>query len=192
MGNNAGNLGKTIVAFVGMPGAGKSEAAAYLKKKGIPFVRFGDLTDEVIQQQGLAINQESERLVREELRKDLGMAAYAIKSKPKIEDLLVSHAVIGIDGLYSWEEYLYLKKEFPGLLLIHVYTEQQTRYQRLSKRPVRPLGPETARQRDIAEIEKLNKAGPIALADYTIDNNQNWEHLYQQIDHLLERLQIQI
>jgi dephospho-CoA kinase len=36
---------KIILAFVGMPGAGKTEASAYLKKKGIPILRFGDLTD---------------------------------------------------------------------------------------------------------------------------------------------------
>lgn len=190
--NNAEHLPKSIIAFVGMPGTGKSEASTYLQKKGIPFVRFGDVTDEEITKRGVSDTQESEKQIREELRTTLGMAAYAIRSEPKIEQLLSNHDVIGIDGLYSWEEYTYLKKKFPGLILIYVYTEPANRYERLSKRQVRPLEPSYARERDIAEIERLNKAGPIALADYLIDNNQDCEQLYQHIDQLIKRLNIPI
>lgn len=180
-----------ILAFVGMPGAGKSEAIAYIEKKGIPFLRFGQITDEGVKALGLPLISENERKVREQLREELGMAAYAIKSKPKLADLLKEHEVIAIDGLYSWEEYTYLKKDFPNLILINIYAEPQVRYARLEKRPIRPVPAEKSRARDIAEIEKLNKGGPIAIADHLLENNgEHIEELYQKIDTLFERLHI--
>ena len=47
---------KILIAFVGMPGAGKSEAVAYIEKKNIPFIRFGDLTDQQLIAHNLEIN----------------------------------------------------------------------------------------------------------------------------------------
>lgn len=184
---------KAIVALVGMPGAGKTEAAAYLKKKGIPFMRFGDLTDEAMKEMGLPATFESEQIAREKLREEYGMAAYAIKAKPKIRKMLEKHDVVGIDGLRSWEEYVLLKKEFEGLLVINVYAEPKIRYERLQKRKERSFPPKKAQQRDWAELERLNMGGPIALADYAVANNSdNIQSLYEKIDTLIARLHLDI
>ena len=179
---------KIILAIVGMPGAGKSEAVAHVRQKGIPFVRFGDLTEEVAREMGLPLNPDNERTIREKLRKDLGMGAYAIKAEPKIAALLKTENIIAIDGLYSWEEYTYLKERFPTLILMHIYAEPSLRYTRLAQRPVRPVPMEVSRKRDITELENLNKGGPIALADHLIENNGDISQLQQQIDILLTRL----
>lgn len=180
---------KIILAFVGMPGAGKTEAALYFQKKGIPFVRFGELTDEGVRGMGLPLTPDNERIFREKIRRELGMAAYAISAKTKIEELLKGNSIIAIDGLYSWEEYKYLKKEFPGLILIHIFAEPSKRYQRLSTRKIRPVPLEKCYQRDIMELEKLNKGGPIAIADYMVENNtDSMKDLYFKLDQLFERL----
>lgn len=179
---------KTIIAFVGMPGAGKSEAAEYLKEKGIPFIRFGSFTDEGVRELGLEINPDNERMVREKFRKDLGMAAYAIKAESKIAELLNDANLIGIDGLYSWEEYVYLKEKFPNLILVHIFAEPSVRYARLLKRPIRPVPYKKSRERDIAELEKLNKGGPIAIADYMIQNEGDLEDMKKKIDVLLGKI----
>lgn len=180
-----------IIAIIGMPGSGKSEAISYIKSKGIPCIRFGELTDEGLANAGIPLTPENERIFREKLREELGMAAYAIQSKPKIDALLADNACIAIDGLYSWEEYLYLKKEYKGLTLVAMITGAQQRYERLKTRAVRPLTPEEARERDIAEIEHLNKGGPIAIADYYLENTDDTiEALHQKIDTLLEKLQV--
>lgn len=183
---------KTILAFVGMPGAGKTEAADYLRAKGIPFVRFGEITDEGVREAGLELTPENERMIREKLRRELGMAAYAIKSKPKIESLLQDHDTIGIDGLYSWEEYVLLKKEYPDLTLIHIFAEPPKRYERLSEREIRPVPFEKSRDRDIAELEQLNKGGPISIADYMIENDSDLPSLHTKIDSLAPRLAIRV
>jgi len=175
-----------IIAFVGMPGAGKSEAAAYLQEKSIPFVRFGSLTDEGLKELGLEINPENEKMLREKYRDELGMAAYAIKAKPKIEELLKKSKIIGIDGLYSWEEYTYLKDVFPNLVLVHIFASPEVRYSRLEKRPVRPIPFGVSRERDFSEIERLNKGGPIAIADYLIKNEGDMDEMNIEIDKMLD------
>lgn len=182
---------KIIIAIVGMPGCGKSEVTAYLEKKGLPTIRFGKITDEGIASLGLPLTPENERIFRKKIRKEMGMAAYAINSKSKIDSLLDQNDIIVIDGLYSWEEYKYLKEKYQNLLLIHIYAEQNIRYRRLSYRAVRPVSIDESRQRDIAELEELNKGGPIAIADYIVENNSdNIDDLYQKIDNLLKRLKI--
>jgi hypothetical protein len=91
------------------------------------------------------------------MRREFGMGAYAIKSKPKIDNLLKDYDIIILDGLYSWEEYIYLINQFYSLILINIFAEPTIRYERLSKRPIRPLLLTEGRNRDIAELEKLNK-----------------------------------
>lgn len=181
---------KVILAIVGMPGAGKTEAVSYFAKKGLPFVRFGEITDEGVQKElGLPLTPENERMYREKIRKELGMAAYAIKAKPKIEKLIQNNDIIAIDGLYSWEEYTLLKNEFPNLILIHIYAEPPVRYKRLSERPIRPVPAEKSRERDITELA-LNKGGPIAMADYLVENSAGIEELAGKLDVFLKRLHI--
>ncbi len=109
MASNKDKSSKKIIAFVGMPGAGKSEATQYLNKKRVPFLRFGDFTEEAIKKEGLTLNTENEKIFREKIRKEMGMGAYAILIKPKIDMLLINNDFIVLDGLYSWEEYIYLK-----------------------------------------------------------------------------------
>ena len=184
---------KKIIAIVGMPGAGKTETAEYLFSKGMPFVRFGEITEDEVRRRGLPLTTDNERIVREAIRKEGGMGAYALRAEPKINKLLEANEVIVIDGLYSWEEYTYLKEKFPGLILINVYAEPKVRYLRLSKRSIRPISLDECYLRDVAELEKLNKGGPIAIADYTIENNSdNTSKLYAKIDSLLSRLSINL
>ncbi len=183
------NNSKIILAFVGMPGAGKSEATQYLSKKGFPFVRFGQLTEEVIKEANLPLTTENERIFREKLRQEFGMEAFAVKAKPKLEELIKKNNFVVIDGLYSWEEFIYLKKYFNFLKLIAIYAEPEVRYKRLSKRKIRPVVLSDAYERDVREIEKLNKGGPIAIADFCIINNlSNLKALYKNIDEILKEL----
>lgn len=177
-----------LIAIVGMPGAGKSVAADFFRAKGIPILRFGDQTDIFLKELGLERNEKNERFVREKLRKDLGMAAMAIKIEPRILEAAKNNSTIVLDGLYSWEEYVYLKNKFPQIKLLCIWAPPKVRYERLAHRAVRPLTLEESKSRDIAEIEKLNKGGPIANADFLIKNDSdessfqsNLESVYAQL-----------
>jgi dephospho-CoA kinase len=85
-----------------------------------------------------------------------------------------------LDGLYSWSEYILLKQRFPDMIVVSVVTDAKIRKERLKNRPVRPLTAEQVDSRDIAEIEQLEKGGPIAIADYFILNNGSWDELKKQ------------
>jgi dephospho-CoA kinase len=171
---------RKVVAIVGMAGSGKSEVARVFENAGFARVRLGDITDEEVRRRGLELNEKNERQVREQLRKEHGMAAYAKLSLPKIEELLKSSDV-AVDGVYSWEEYTLLKDRYgEHFAVVAVWASPRTRYGRLSKRPVRPLTSEESAGRDVAEIERTNKGGPIAMADFTITNESSLDALERE------------
>jgi len=63
----------------------------------------------------------------------------------------------------------------------------------LAKRKIRPVAHNESHQRDVLEIEKLNKGGPIALADHLIENDtDDIVLLHDQIDKLFKRLEIKV
>ena len=75
--------------------------------------------------------------------------------------------------------------------MVNIFAEPPIRYERLAKRAIRRLSHQETRDRDIDELEKLNKGGPIAIADYTIENSSDdISDLHTKIDSLLSRLKI--
>jgi dephospho-CoA kinase len=177
-----------VVAIVGMAGSGKSEVARFFEERGFFRVRFGDITDQEMKERCLEVNEASERYCREILRKELGMAAYAILTRPSIDAALQKTDVVA-DGLYSWEEYLSFKSYYGAkFFVVAVFSSPTTRYSRLAGRQVRPLTLAEASSRDKAEIECLNKGGPIAMANFTIINEQNRDYLRLQTDFIIELL----
>lgn len=177
-----------LIAIVGMPGSGKSVAAEFFRSRGLPVLRFGDQTDIGLKELGKPLNEQNERWYRENIRRELGMAAMAIKIEPRIIEAAKDHDRIVLDGLYSWEEYVYLKEKFTQLQLLCIWATPTMRYGRLSKRTVRPLTPSQARSRDIAEIEHLNKGGPIAIADYLIENNSDQASFFAKLEQFFSEL----
>jgi dephospho-CoA kinase len=160
-----------------MTGAGKSEVSRLFEKSGFIRIRFGDVTDEEVRKRGLELNEENERSTRELLRKKYGMAAYAVLNLSRI-DLALKQQDVVIDGLYSWEEYNFLKNYFgDSFRVVAVWASPKTRYARLAERADRRLTPEEAAGRDKAEVENINKAGPIAMADFTILNDASLKEL---------------
>ena len=177
-----------MISIVGMAGAGKSEVARLFEKSGFIRIRFGDVTDEEIQRRGLELNEKNERYIREFLREEYGMAAYAKLNLTRIDEMS-KHSDIVIDGLYSWEEYTFLKTYYgEGFCVVAVWASPRTRYARLTTRLNRCLTEEEAASRDKAEIEKVNKGGPIAMADFTIINESSLGNLKKEVMRIISRL----
>ena len=177
-----------VVSIVGMAGCGKSEVARVFEKNGFTRIRFGDVTDEEIRKRGLELNEESERYIRELLRQEQGMEAYAKLNLPVIDSAL-KHSDVVIDGLYSWEEYIFLKSYYgEGLYVVAVWASPGTRYARLGSRRTRRLTLEEAVSRDRAEIENVNKGGPIAMADFTIINESSLDDLKKETERIISRI----
>jgi len=146
-----------------------------------------------VKKRGLEPKETNERRIREEIRKKHGMAAMAILNYPKFKKLLKKGNVIA-DGLYSWDEYKFLKEKFrKQMILIAIFAPPELRYHRISERVMpetdsdlrhRPFTKDEAKSRDFAEIENLDKGGPIAMADYTILNTKDPAFLLQQVKEL--------
>ena len=166
---------KKLVAIVGMCGSGKSVASDILESLNFKKVYFGGVTMEKLKELNMEVNPQNEKLIRENLRKELGMGAFAKILLPRIKEYSKEYDTV-LDGLYSWDELKILKDEFgDNLKVIAVIADKNIRYERLLNREIRPLTNDEAKSRDIAEIENLAKGGPIAFADYYIDNNYDIE-----------------
>lgn len=179
-----------IVAFVGLSGSGKSAAVDYLTEKGYPKVYFGGVILDAMTEAGLEHTQENEKPFREELRQKEGKDFVVNRIITQIEGLIAAgqHHIVA-DGIYTWTEYKVLKSRFPGeLTVISIVAPKHLRHHRLNIRPIRPLTDFEANERDWAEIENLEKGGPIAIADHFIINDKDLDHLHAQIDSALEHV----
>ena len=177
-----------IVAIVGMCGSGKSVASDILVEKGWKKVYFGGVTMEKLQEKGLEVNPSNEKMMRERLRSELGMGAYAKILLPRIKEYAnISNTVL--DGLYSWDELKILREELGDCLtVIAIIVDKKIRYERLKTRDYRPLTEEEAINRDLAEIENIAKAGPIAHADYYLLNNSTKEEYSKRLEDILNNI----
>jgi dephospho-CoA kinase len=188
-----------IVCISGLCGAGKSVVSDYLvNKKNYQFLRFGQLTLDEVKRRGLEPSEALEREIREEIRAKYGMAAFAILNLPKFDELIKKGNVVG-DGLYSFEEYKVMKEHFgDNFKVVAVYAPPKLRYERASNRISdkddkdmrnHEFTKEEVESRDYAEIEKLNKGGTIAMADYTIVNTKDLNYLFTQLDEIIKEIE---
>lgn len=179
-----------ILAFVGMPGAGVSSAVAHITANGHPRVYTGGVVYDEMRAQNIEITAESQRQFREEARQKHGDEYFMQKSVEQMENLIkAGQKYIVLDGLYSWSEYRYLKREFPGeLTVVAIVAPRKLRHRRLAQRPERPFTEQEATSRDWAEIESLEKGGPIAIADHFIVNDGSPEELHAQLDELIDEV----
>ncbi|HSX05917.1 MAG TPA: AAA family ATPase [Candidatus Saccharimonadales bacterium] len=176
-----------VICLLGMPGAGKSSCVTHLEQKGWPSVYFGGITIDEVKARGLEVNEANEKLVREDIRAKEGIGAYAVRIVAKIDALVAEgQQVVIADGLYGWTEYKTFKEKYgDNAVMIAIVAPRHLRHERLARRPVRPLSEADATARDYAEIEKLEKGGPIANADYTIVNDGTVETMLTKLDGIL-------
>ena len=72
-----------IICLVGMCGSGKSLVADEFVKKNYQFARFGQITLDIVKERNLPPTEENEKYIRESIRKEHGMGAYATLNLPK-------------------------------------------------------------------------------------------------------------
>lgn len=180
---------KRALALVGMPGSGKSTGAAFLQKEGYVHFRFGSIVTSEVVRRGQPLTPMNERVVREEFRAKDGMDAIAKRALPYLRTMLKEHDLIVIDGLYSFSEYKLLNRDLDAeLVVVAIVSDRKIRYGRLGSRAERPLTFDEAESRDLAEIENLEKGGPIAIADYTLLNNGTPAELHAALDAVIESM----
>ena len=181
-----------IIAFVGLAGSGKSSAVEYLTEKGFPKIYFGGIMYKAMAEAGIRPGDwEPEQKFREELREKEGKGVIAKRAAEEARKLIsAGQNYIVFDGLYSWSEYKVLKHEFPEeMTIIAVVASKHLRYERMQNRPERPMTKEEIDERDWAEIENLEKGGPIAIADYFVNNDGDIASLHKHLDEILRQIE---
>ncbi len=191
------NMNK-LVCIVGMCGAGKSVLADALVEKGFEFIRFGQITLDEVKRRGEEPSEALEKEIREGFRAEHGMAAFAILNMPKFDAELEKGNVVG-DGLYSWSEYKVLREKYgENMIVVAIATPPELRYQRLEARVSgaddpdlrnRKFSRDEAKARDKAEIENIEKGGPIAMADYYIVNDGTLEEYQTKIAEFIAKIE---
>lgn len=163
-----------ILAIVGMPGTGKSEVIKTLVKDyDFSHLYYGGITLDEVKKRGLEQNQENEKIVREELRKELGLGAYSIKILPEIEKAISQgKKLIVLESMYNVFEYEIIKSKFTfNFKVLAIYSDFDIRVRRLLVRNERKLNGEQLVERQIDEAKNLGKGAVIAMADFHFINN---------------------
>lgn len=174
---------KSIIAIVGLPGVGKTDASNYFKELGLPVISFGKIVTEIVEKKYGRQTEKYHKIVREGIREKHGPEALAKLSEKKIKESLKKHNIIVIDGMRSWEEYLYLKKNLStvNLYILAIFADKAVRYRRVSNR--KSDRPELyGEERDINELVRINMGPTISFADFLIKNNFSKTEFYDKLD----------
>ncbi|HTX44393.1 MAG TPA: AAA family ATPase [Methanocella sp.] len=138
-----------VIAFVGMPGAGKTEASNVAREMGIPVVVMGDVIREEVGKRGLPPTDENIGAIANLLRKEEGMDAIARRCIPMIMALEGKAAVVVVDGIRGIAEVEGFKKAFDdNFTLVKIDAPFELRLERLKGR---------GRSDDVGSVEWLKR-----------------------------------
>ena len=158
-----------------MSGTGKSEATNFLKDQfNFDLFYFGGIVLNEVKKRGLEINNENEKMVREDLRRQHGNGVLA---KIASETIAKTDSTILLEELYP-----------ENFIVVAIHSDKALRYERLAQRKFRPLTKTEVDRRDYTEIENIEKGSPIAIADYHILNNGDVSILRQNLLELMDKI----
>ncbi|HEU5121659.1 MAG TPA: hypothetical protein VFT59_02345 [Candidatus Saccharimonadales bacterium] len=143
-----------IIAFVGLIGSGKTTATSVLTELGYPKVH---------------IHPDNTRYEEELIS--------------EIDHLIAAgqHRII-LDDIASWKAYTRLLHEYPtALRTVALFTPRHMRYHFVAARSNNPLTEAEAGQQDWRALEKNNIGGPIATAQFVIQNDSTRDDLKRKV-----------
>jgi len=118
----------TVVAFVGYPASGKSEAARMAAELGIPVVCMGDVVRAEAQSQGLEPRDDVLGALASEMRKIEGMDAIARRCLALVEEKLSQNELVVVDGIRGIAEVQFFRQELgTQFRLVHIHSPFELR-----------------------------------------------------------------
>jgi len=177
----------SVIGFVGLPGSGKSEAAAVAEDQTLPVVTMGDVIRAECRDRGLDPATEHGR-VAQTLREENGPAAIAERSLPIIESELEANETVVIDGIRSDVEVDRFENAFGDRFrLVCIEAPFETRRERLALRgrdAGGDEGGESLKTRDRRELD-FGMGEAMERADLTIKNTGSLEAFRERITEIL-------
>jgi dephospho-CoA kinase len=176
-----------MVAFTGMPGAGKSEAVRVAKERGFQVLRMGDEVWDEVRRRGLPLEAAEVGRVADDMRTSHGPDVWARRTLERVDP---AAGVVVIDGLRSHAELQTFKDALgDDFLLVLVDCPDEVRITRVTGRGREDdtMTEGSFRERDRRELSwGLGEVLP--AADIVIDNSGSIEELRDRVSELLDRL----
>src|SRR3989344_757822 len=177
-----------IIGLTGKNAAGKGEAAAYLKKKGVEYHSLSDVLREEAAKRNIEHTRDNLISLGNQLRKKFGANYLAKKINQKIQSSHVEDFVV--DSIRSPFEIEELRKN-KDFVLVAIEAPAELRFERLLKRG--RLGDAATLEEFKIQEEKENLNNPpgqqldkcVSMADRKIANDGQLEHLHQKIAKLI-------
>ena len=175
-----------VIGIVGLPGSGKSEAAAVAEELGIPVVTMGDVIRAECRDRGLdPASHHGE--IASALREENGPDAIARRSLPLIRDRLADHDAVLVDGIRGGVEVDRFREAFgDDFLLVEITAPFDLRAGRVASRARDDTSDdgEALRERDERELG-FGMGEAIDRADVTVENVDTLAAFHERIRSLL-------
>jgi dephospho-CoA kinase len=176
-----------VIGVVGLPGSGKSEAAAVAREAGIPVVAMGDVIRQACRDRGLDPAEHHGR-VASALREENGQGAIAERSLPVIESALEDADTVLVEGIRSGVEVERFEAAFDGAFtLVAIEAPFEMRAERVDARgrdTPAAEGGESLEARDERE-RGFGMDVAIERADVRIENTDSLRAFHDRIRTLL-------
>lgn len=176
----------SVIGFVGLPGSGKSEAAAVAEESNIPVVTMGDVIRAECRDRGLDPATEH-GTVAQALREENGPAAIAERSLPLIETELEGSDAVVVDGIRSDTEVERFEAAFgDSFTLVCIEAPFETRKERLDLRGRDASGEEggeSLEDRDQRELD-FGMGAAMERADITVENTDSLDAFRNRIEEI--------
>ncbi|MFC4549569.1 MULTISPECIES: AAA family ATPase [Halorussus] len=174
-----------VIGIVGLPGSGKSEAAAVAEEMGIPVVTMGDVIRRECRDRGLdPADHHGE--IAQKLREENGLDAIAQRSLPVIEEALEENDTVLVDGIRAGVEVQRFEEAFgDAFTLVSVEAPFELRAERVESRGRDNTDDESLRERDERE-RGFGMDDAIARAEVTVENTASLESFQEKIRALVE------
>jgi len=182
-------MNKIIFGFVGQMASGKDTAANYLAEKyGGKNFSFSGMLADVLKRFYLEITRDNYIKISEALREKFGDD---LMSKTLAADISKDdHQIISVSNVRRPSDVTYLKN-LPGFVLVEIFADPKTRYERLIKRGEKSDDSNKTYKQFLADHQRSTELtiDEIATtAKFKIDNNGSLEELYRQLDNLISKL----
>lgn len=174
----------TVLGIVGLPGSGKSEAAAVAREEGVPVVTMGDVIRAACRERGLdPASHHGE--VAQALREKGGPGAIAERSLPTIEGARENAGTVVVEGIRSDVEVERFEDAFgDDFTLVSVEAPFEVREERIDARGRDDTGAESLRERDERELG-FGMGAAMDRADVVVENAGSLASFHEEIRELL-------
>jgi dephospho-CoA kinase len=179
-----------VVAFTGLPGAGKTDAVEEARRRGLPIVVMGDFVRAEAKRRGLEPVDTNLGAVAQDMRARSGSDVFAQKTADAI---LARHAkapLVVVDGVRSLPEIQAFRKRFgQDFQLVAIEAPDVQRFVRLKARGRSDDSQSESQIRHRDEREKAwGLLEAIRNADARIENNRSLEAFRADVSLLFDRL----